>query len=68
MSQKQTTHKGWIILMPMGKDFSGKQVWHPFSNETLPRLFNTKHHATINKFRGDKVVRATITTEWEDVT
>lgn len=68
MSRKQTINNGWIILEPIGKDFNGKQVWITRKGyQGMPQLFDTKAAATRNKLRGEKVVRATVTTEWEEV-
>lgn len=66
---REKTDKGWIILEPMGKDFNGKQVLLPYTpavTDPLPRLYPTKSDAMTYKCKRDKVVRATVTTEWED--
>lgn len=70
MSGKQTTHTGWIILAPMGKDFNGKRVWIPETHPITypaPVMYPTKAEAMKYRLRGKKVVRATVTTEWEDI-
>lgn len=69
MSWKETTHNGWIILAPIGRDFNSDKVFIPCKGyRDVPKLYATKGAANKNKQRGEKVVRATITTEWEDVT
>lgn len=70
MSRKQAIDKGWIILAPMGKDFNCKLVWIPGTHHVTypaPVMYPTKAAAMRYRSRGEKVVRATITTEWEDI-